>query len=584
MKIHYALLLTTLFLSSCSALTFAADSLPGGYFRLLEAGAAKVEQRLNEEPSADLKALEARAGWRHFPYAILAPAVLYAKQHPQNPRYHDPKMLALAIRIGDLLAGENEKGVYEPRLDSDWDTYMWLEAYRLLEGELGEGRKARWRRGIQENIALLVKDATERLDFPWYHSPFIGTSPNHYAQWACLLHLGGVVFGNEEWKKLGARVLRRFATVEQSPDGYWGEHNNAGPTPGYNHLTLSGVALYWEHSKDDAVMPALQRATDFHLRYTFLDGTPVDVINDRNRHWGVSAWGHFAFSHFPAGRGYAAFLTSFFRPETLTIDQLGRLAQNALYFHEGPSVQAPQELARYAHQLSVPAGIRKNGPWQIALSGLMSTQAINSQFYLDRQGHLSVFHQKLGLIITGANSKRQPELATFSETVLGQVVHMPISTRLQMNDEQDRLSLAFNTFFSDLYLKVPSESELTLRFVITGRGRPADDPRLTLQLCLKAGEMIETGTGRKVVLGKERIELSPAEIGGSLRHRGWSLKLDPTARLIWPVYPHNPYANASENNLEFAVGALTVPLQLKAQPGRYIRTNEQEIIFVLTAK
>ena len=168
----------------------------------------------------------------------------------------------------------------------------------------------------------------------------------------------------------------------------------------------------------------------------------MDVINDRNRHWGVSAWGQFAFTHFPDGRRYAAFLTGFFRPETLTVDQLGRLAQDALYYHEGPTAATPQELPRYAHQMSVPAGIRKAGPWQLCLSGLMSTQAINSQFYLDRQGHISVFHQRLGLIITGANSKRQPELATFSEKLPGQTVHMPISTRLQMSDAQDRLSLA----------------------------------------------------------------------------------------------------------------------------------------------
>src|SRR2546429_4387458 len=43
-------------------------------------------------------------------------------------------------------------------------------------------------------------------------------------------------------------------------------------------------------------------------------------------------------------------------------------------------------------------------------SGLISTPAVNSQFYLDRQGHLSVFHNRLGLVITGAGSKRQPEL------------------------------------------------------------------------------------------------------------------------------------------------------------------------------
>ena len=206
-----AIILGCVLITGFRAAAGAAGELPAAYFRLLEAGSAKVEQRLNETPNADLKALEAQAGWRHFPYAIHAPAVLYAKKHPANARYRDAKMLSLALRIGDLLASENEKGVYEPRLDSDWDTYMWLEAYRLLEHELGEARRARWKQGIQENIARLVRDATERLDFPWYHSPFIGTSPNHYAQWACLLHLGGKVFGNREWEQLGARILRRSA-------------------------------------------------------------------------------------------------------------------------------------------------------------------------------------------------------------------------------------------------------------------------------------------------------------------------------------------------------------------------------------
>ncbi|MEP7270360.1 MAG: hypothetical protein ABI882_02595, partial [Acidobacteriota bacterium] len=234
------------------------------------------------------------------------------------------------------------------------------------------------------------------------------------------------------------------------------------------------------------------------------------------------------------------------------------------------------------HQMGAPAGIRKTGPWQVCLSGLMSTQAINSQFYLDRQGNISVFHQRLGLIITGANSKRQPELATFSEKLLGQTVHLPISTRLQMSDAQDRLSLAYNTFFSDLYVPTPSEHELILRFAITGRGSPADDPRLTLQLCLKAGETLETGAGKKVVLGAERMELPPDKLGGWIRHRGWTMKLDPASRLVWPVYPHNPYTNTPETAIEHAVGALSVPLRLKPHPGRYIRTGEQEIVFTLT--
>ena len=560
----------------------ATPSLPGQYFRLLDAGADMVRQRLDSEPNADLAALESWTDWRHFPYAILAPAVLYAKKHPQNSRYHDPQMLSLAARIGDLLARENEKGKYEPRLDSDWDTYMWLEAYRLLERDLAEERRVRWRREIEKNVVLLVDDTKERVDFPWYHSPFIGTSPNHYAQWASILHFAGRVFQNKEWEALGAQVLRRFAAVEQMPDGYWGEHNRSGPTTGYNHLTLTGLALYYEYSRDPEVLPALRRATDFHEYFTYPDGTPVEVINDRNRYWGVSAWGQFAFTNFADGRRYAEFLAGFFHPQKLSVDSVGRLAQDALYYHEGPLQAIPQDQKNYFHQMSIPAGIRKTGPWVVCLSGLISTQAANSQFYLDRQGHLSVFHEKLGLIITGANSKRQPELATFSERLLGQTFYMPLTSRLQMSTEKDRLSLAYNTFFTDLYVPSPSETELAFRFAITGKGTPSEDPKLTLQLCLKSGEDLETAGGGKFVIGPDRIELTGSSLGGWIRHHGWTLIIDPSSRFIWPIFPHNPYADGPEKNLDHAVAALSVPLQLKK--GKFIRPGEQEIVFSLKTK
>ena len=77
---------------------------------------------------------------------------------------------------------------------------------------------------------------------------------------------------------------------------------------------------------------------------------------------------------------------------------------------------------------------------------------------------------------------------------------------------------------------------------------------------LKAGETLETGAGKNIALGAERIELGPAEIGGWIRHHGWMMKVDPTARLVWPVYPFNPYGNAPETGVEWAVGALSVEL------------------------
>lgn len=140
MKAYRMPVLLAVLAASLSAAGQAADSLPAGYFRLLEAGSAHVERRMDDLPGAGLKKIEASPEWRHFPYATLAPTVLYATKHPANSRYHDATMLAQAIRSGDLPASEHEKGLYESRLDSDWDTYMWLEAYRLLEPDLGAQR------------------------------------------------------------------------------------------------------------------------------------------------------------------------------------------------------------------------------------------------------------------------------------------------------------------------------------------------------------------------------------------------------------------------------------------------------------
>ena len=65
------------------------------------------------------------------------------------------------------------------------------------------------------------------------------------------------MFHNKEWEDCGAKVMHRLAVEEQTFDGYWGEHTDNGPATGYNYLTLTGVALYYEHSGDPAALQAL---------------------------------------------------------------------------------------------------------------------------------------------------------------------------------------------------------------------------------------------------------------------------------------------------------------------------------------
>ena len=153
--------------------------LPGRYFQLLEAGIERVGNRLAEQPQPTLASLEARPGWSHFPNAILMPAVLYTKLHPLNKRYKDARLLRLAETIGDLLVNEYGKGNYTTRGDNDWDTYMWLEAYRLLESKLGEDRRLSWKQVLLKELALLQPKLALCQDYPMYNAPFITTSPNH---------------------------------------------------------------------------------------------------------------------------------------------------------------------------------------------------------------------------------------------------------------------------------------------------------------------------------------------------------------------------------------------------------------------
>jgi hypothetical protein len=230
------------------------------------------------------------------------------------------------------------------------------------------------------------------------------------------------------------------------------------------------------------------------------------------------------------------------------------------------------------------AGIRRTAPWTVCLSGLIDAP-IDSQFTLDRQGHLSIYHDKLGLVITGANSKGQPELATFTDKAGGKVTTIPLSSRLRMADERDRLGLAYSTFFAELEVPLPSADRVPLRISITetGRGR-LQDAELHLQLCLKAGQPLETA-GAKVTLSDQRIELSAEQVGGMVRHGGWTLRASPAARLTWPVLPFNPYANAPEKDLRHAVGVLTVPVKVQPPPdGAALNWRRGQIELELSAE
>jgi hypothetical protein len=96
-------------------------------------------------------------------------------------------------------------------------------------------------------------------------------------------------------------------------------------------------------------------------------------------------------------------------------------------------------------------------------------------------------------------------------------------------------------------LEVPPavDKRQDFRFVVTPTGHMAEVD-LNLQLVLKPGVMLETALGHKAVLDEKAIRWDANDVGNWIRQGGWKLRLPPGARLVWPVYPFNPYRNGPE--------------------------------------
>src|SRR5262249_52064837 len=163
-----------------------------------------------------------------------------------------------------------------------------------------------------------------------------------------------------------------------------------------------------------------------------------------------------------------------------------------------------------------------------------------------------IYHEKLGLIVTGANSKRQPELGTFSERFNDVVNALPLSSRLDTSDNGDQLALSYNTFFAEIKMRPATKRSLAFDVSITPRSK-GTSRHLVLQLYLKRGQFVETQAGTSVLLGESDVHLTADQIGGWIRHNGWTFHVPTGTRLDWPVRPFNPYANAPETTIEHAV-------------------------------
>jgi len=378
----------------------------------------------------------------------------------------------------------------------------------------------------------------------------------------------GMVLGVPEWVSLTTGPIQRFTRMIQ-PGGYWEEHD--GPTMNYDYLNTSVAALNWRFTSDPAAWAAIKASTDFHTHWCTPDGVDIHTIDQRNRsHFraGVS-FGLMSFTHFPEGRRWARFKLLAALGEhrdplgALGLSSLGRIAQNLNYYVDGPEASIPQEAENYRHELVRPAVVQKTGPWVYSISGLMSPERPLSQFYLDRTGPVSLWHQKTQHIIGGGNSKGQPQFATFSvKRGDGSWSHLPLDMLLESSSEGDTLCVAHEGF--SLKLTILVQDGKSVRFTVNSErtyNRPEDTAYLNLPLIVRAGGTLSTGAGKSYELSAEEIVLDTRAADGSVSYGRWQVSLPDESSVEWPVYTYSPYGSVRvPRNLSNALAVLSVEL------------------------
>ena len=479
---------------------------------------------------------------------------------PESAHYHSSAVLAAIVQGGDaLLTAQDETGkfTFRKKDNSEWgQIYMpwvysrWIRAYQLVRQALSAAELVRWDQGLELGFEGIAAGELERIH----------NIPAHHAM---ALFCAGQVFGRQEWKDKAEGFIGQVVQA-QSEHGWWSEH--AGPVVAYNYVYTEALGVYFALAGDPFVLVALERAAEYHTNYLYPDGSLVETIDERNSYHRQIRLGNPGFSHTAVGRAFLQRQHRRFIAAGHSFDP-DYAAALLLYGSQGPA-QPAAEGVDYRYKMGSEALIERRGPWFLSLSAYCAPLSPN-RFVQDRQNLISVYHDRVGLVIGGGNTKLQPRWSTFTlgDPALlpqspgeeepdffprGDFWHVPNRGAVREKEGVVGLDLGYGERSCRVVLKVVDEDGLQLCFQVDGgsheaRGHLTLLPHLDQPLHLDSGQY---------TLGTEALELPASKI----EHAGWRLELPVGSQVLWPVLPHNPYRKDGEADLEEGRLVAVLPL------------------------
>ena len=512
--------------------------------------------------------------------AIFPLAAAWAIKDDANPWYHKPEVLDAVMLGGDKLIAEqkpNGKWIFRKKDNSTWgDIYMpwtytrWIRAYSIVKDAMPPERREKWSKALQLGMEGIARDEMQK----------------RLANIPCMnamgLYLAGKEFNRPEWCEKATAYEHKVVDY-QNPAGFWSEH--AGPVVQYNRVYLDALGTYYAMSGDKYVLPALERAATFHVAMTYPDGSAVETVDERNGYEAGIFGPNVGFTFSPEGRGYLKRQTELKTAKAQAAANADTAASYILYGEIGEAIapsppnQSPVQLLSDHNAMTV-----RSGAWFACLSAY-HTNVSASRWIQDRQNLVSLFHDRVGVILGGGNTKLQPLWSTFSIGDTSLLSHKPgdespnflpplglwhTPVDAAIDETQTRLLLEYNLIKCQVRVDL-SDPKLARLIYITEGTVPKDSGETDsssrgpveahVPLLAKMGGKWATASGKSGKLGDEPIDLKAGEAGEWFEHDGARVHIPPQATIKWPVLPHNQYVKDGHAEVKEGRIVITLPFE-----------------------
>lgn len=490
-------------------------------------------------------------------------AAAWALEDPDNPWFHNAEVLAAIGKGGEALVDAmDERGMWTFRkkdnstwgqIHMPWTYSRWIRAYTLVREALPAETREKWERGLMLGFTGIRK----------YADGGTHNIPTHHAMG---LYIAGVCFENEDWKAAATRFMARVVS-EQDPAGFWSE--NFGPVVGYNKVYVDALGVYYHFSRDTAVLDALERSARFHAGTLWPDGSAVSCIDERQIYHKHVDIGNVGFTHTPEGRGFLLKQVDAYSNEGDNYVDGDYAASMLLYGGEGEYVPCAVDFEKRSFMLGKnDATIQGRKPWHWALSGYACPPPDN-RWIQDRQNLVDIYHETLGLIIGGGNTKLQPYWSTFTVGDPSLLSHTPgdespdFTPDIPLQWTPDRAVIAdtgseMTLHYGAVECRVSVTPGHTDTVVLTYTA-PINQKVEAHIPFLNRSDRIQTATGKDVVLSEEAFVLTAEAIGAQFRYGSLHVSMPENASLRWPAKQHNPYAKDGHSSLSNAKLVLVLP-------------------------